>query len=70
MILTEAMKKNDNPVVVLGDLNDGQYSNTINILTEQPNYLFSGYEGRSDTALYATDTTSYQAAYLAKKQFP
>lgn len=56
MILTEAMKKNDNPVVVLGDLNDGQHSNTINILTEQPNYLFSGYKGGSDTALYAVET--------------
>lgn len=56
MILTEAMKKNDNPVVVLGDLNDGQHSNTLNILTEQPNYLFSGYKGGSDTALYTVET--------------
>lgn len=55
MILTDAMKKNDNPVVVLGDLNDGQHSNTLNILTEQPNYLFSGYKGGSDTALYAVE---------------
>lgn len=56
MILTDAMKKNDNPVVVLGDLNDGQHSNTLNILTEQPNYLFSGYKGGSDTALYTVET--------------
>ena len=56
MILTETMKDNDNPVVVLGDLNDGQHSNTINILTEQPNYLFSGYKGGSDTALYTVET--------------
>lgn len=56
MILTEEMKNNDNPVVVLGDLNDGQHSNTLNILTEQPNYLFSGYKGGSDTALYTVET--------------
>ena len=42
MILTEEMKKTDTPVVVLGDCNDGQHSNTLNILTGQPNYLLSG----------------------------
>jgi hypothetical protein len=53
MILTEEMKENDNPVVVLGDLNDSQSSNTLNILTGQPNYLLSGLSvGGSDTALY------------------
>ena len=39
-LLTEEMKKTDTPVIVLGDLNDGQHSNTLNILTEQPGYLF------------------------------
>ena len=53
MILTEEMKGNENPVVVLGDLNDSQHSNTLNILTGQPNYLLSGLSmGGSDTALY------------------
>jgi endonuclease/exonuclease/phosphatase family metal-dependent hydrolase len=53
MLLTEEMKDNENPVVVLGDLNDGQHSNTLNILTGQPNYLLSGLsKGGSDTAFY------------------
>jgi endonuclease/exonuclease/phosphatase family metal-dependent hydrolase len=56
MILTEEMKGNENPVVVLGDLNDGSLSNTLNILTGQPNYLFSGSTGGSDTALYTVGT--------------
>jgi predicted extracellular nuclease len=57
MILTEEMKGNENPVVVLGDLNDSQHSNTINILTGQPNYLLSGLsKGGSDTALYTAGT--------------
>ena len=38
-LLTEQMKGNDTAVVVLGDVNDGQHSNTVNILTEQPRYL-------------------------------
>jgi hypothetical protein len=56
MILTEELKGNENPVVVLGDLNDGSLSNTLNILTGQPNYLFSGSTGGSDTALYTVGT--------------
>lgn len=57
MILTEEMKGNENPVVVLGDLNDSQHSNTLNILTGQPNYLLSGLsKGGSDTALYTVGT--------------
>jgi endonuclease/exonuclease/phosphatase family metal-dependent hydrolase len=57
MILTEEMKGNANPVVVLGDCNDGQRSNTLNILTGQPNYLLSGHsKGGSDTALYTVGT--------------
>jgi len=57
MILTEEMKNNDNPVVVLGDLNDSQHSNTLNILTGQPRYLLSGLtKGGSDTALYTAGT--------------
>lgn len=57
MILTDEMKNNSNPVVVLGDCNDAQHSNTLNILTEQPNYLLSGYSrGGSDTSLYTIET--------------
>ena len=57
MILTDEMKNNSNPVVVLGDCNDAQHSNTLNILTEQPNYLLSGHSrGGSDTALYTVET--------------
>ena len=57
MLLTEEMKGNNNPVVVLGDLNDSQHSNTLNIVTGQPNYLLSGLsKGGSDTALYTTGT--------------
>lgn len=57
MILTEEMKGNENPVVVLGDCNDAQHSNTINILTGQPNYLLSGLsKGGSDTGLYTVGT--------------
>lgn len=57
MILTELMKGTDTPVMVLGDLNDGQQSNTLNILTGQPSYLLSGLsEGGSDDGLYAAGT--------------
>ena len=54
MILTERMKHTDEPVVLLGDLNDGENSNTLNILTGQPNYILSGLQqGGSDVDLYA-----------------
>jgi endonuclease/exonuclease/phosphatase family metal-dependent hydrolase len=57
MILTDEIKGNNKPVVVMGDLNDGQHSNTLNILTAQPNYLLSGHSlGGSDTALYTVGT--------------
>lgn len=52
VILNERMKDTDTPVVVLGDLNDGQHSNTLNILTGQPTYLFGDRKGGGDTALY------------------
>ncbi len=57
MLLTDAMKGNDNPVVVLGDLNDDKRSNTLNIITGQPNYLLSGLtQGGSDVDLYSAGT--------------
>ncbi len=55
-ILSTLMKGNHNPVIVLGDINDGQHSNTANILTEQPRYLVGGSIGGSDTALYTAQT--------------
>lgn len=57
LILTEKMKYSDTPVIVIGDLNDGQQSNTLNIITGQPNYLLSGLSaGGSDIDLYSTGT--------------
>ncbi len=56
MILTEQMKGTDTPVVVLGDCNDGQKSNTLNILTGQPRFLTTLSTGGGDTALYTVQT--------------
>ncbi|MGA9117658.1 MAG: endonuclease/exonuclease/phosphatase family protein [Bacteroidota bacterium] len=53
VILNEVMRENDQPVIVVGDINDGQNSNTQNILTEQPNYLFGDAMGGGDVALYS-----------------
>lgn len=51
------MKGTNTPVIVMGDLNDAQHSNTLNILTGQPNYLLSGLsEGGSDVDLYSVGT--------------
>lgn len=55
-LLSEQMKDNDTPVIVLGDINDGQHSNTANILTEQPRYLVGESKGGGDTALYTAQT--------------
>jgi hypothetical protein len=56
ILLTTAMKGTVTPVLVLGDLNDGQHSNTINILTEQPRYLVGESRGGVDTGLYTAQT--------------
>ncbi|MDN5762199.1 MAG: endonuclease/exonuclease/phosphatase family protein [Microlunatus sp.] len=56
MMLTEVMKGTVTPVIVLGDLNDGQHSNTLNITTEQPRYLVGESTGGSDVALYTAQT--------------
>ncbi len=57
MVIVDQIKDNDQPVVVLGDLNDGQLSNTLNIITGQPNYLMSALSrGGSDTDLYTVAT--------------
>lgn len=52
-ILSQLMKSSNAPVIVMGDINDGQSSNTQNILTEQPSYLFGNAIGGGDTALYS-----------------
>ncbi len=56
VILTEQMRSNDVPTVVLGDINDGMLSNTANILTAQPRYLVGNRLGGADSALYTTQT--------------
>ena len=56
ILLTEQMKGTVTPVIVLGDLNDGQHSNTVNILTEQPAYLVGESLGGADVGLYTAQT--------------
>jgi predicted extracellular nuclease len=56
ILLTNAMKGTVTPVLVLGDLNDGQHSNTVNIITEQPHYLVGESKGGADTGLYTAQT--------------
>lgn len=55
-LLNEEMKGTDNAVVVMGDINDGQMSNTANILTDQPAYLVGDSLGGGDVALYTAQT--------------
>ncbi len=55
-MLSEQMKGNNTPVIVLGDINDGQHSNTVNIVTEQPKYLVGDSVGGGDTSLYTAQT--------------
>lgn len=55
-LLTGLMRGTDTPVIVLGDINDGQMSNTANILTEQPRYLVGDSIGGGDLALYTAQT--------------
>ncbi len=38
VILNDTMAGTDTPTVVLGDLNDGQFSNTLAILSDQPSF--------------------------------
>jgi hypothetical protein len=55
VLLTNQMKHNDQPVVVLGDLNDGQLSNTLSIITQQPPfrmYESSRVGNRNDLGFY------------------
>jgi endonuclease/exonuclease/phosphatase family metal-dependent hydrolase len=56
LLLTEVMEDTEIPVIVLGDLNDGQHSNTVNIVTEQPRYLVGDLLGGADRGLYTAQT--------------
>ena len=56
VLLTEVMKGTVTPVIVIGDLNDGQHSNTVNIITEQPRYLVGKSTGGTDIGLYTAQT--------------
>lgn len=55
-MLTTIMSGNATPVIVLGDLNDGERSNTIDIITEQPRYLVGESRGGADNGLYSAQT--------------
>jgi predicted extracellular nuclease len=55
-MLTDEMRDTDTPVVVIGDCNDGQHSNTLNIMTGQPRFLTALAEGGGDTDLYTAQT--------------
>jgi hypothetical protein len=56
VMITKETKASDVPVVVIGDTNDGQNSNTLNILTGQPRYLTTLQSGGGDTDLYSAQT--------------
>ena len=56
LLLNQVTKQTGTPVVVLGDLNDGQESNTLDILTEQPQFLQPVSIGGRDTALYSAQS--------------
>lgn len=56
VLLTSVVKGSDTPVIVLGDINDGQHSNTANILTEQPRFLVGDAVGGADVGLYTAQT--------------
>jgi hypothetical protein len=56
VLITKITKGTPTPVVVIGDMNDGDNSNTLNILTEQPQYLSPLSEGGGDNALYTAQT--------------
>ncbi|PON13987.1 nuclease [Candidatus Entotheonella serta] len=59
VIVNNVTKGTDTPVVVLGDLNDGQLSNTLSVITQQPSYRLYEASRRgssSDVGLYAAGT--------------
>ncbi|QGQ18621.1 endonuclease/exonuclease/phosphatase family protein [Cellulomonas sp. JZ18] len=56
VLLTDVLRGTSTPVLVLGDVNDGQHSNTLDILTGQPRYLVGDSVGGTDTGLYTAQT--------------
>ncbi len=64
VILDRQMLGTDEPVVVLGDMNDGRLSNTLSVLTGQPKHLFEMTKRQSrerDAGLYlATHLEQYR----------
>ncbi|MGP9813869.1 endonuclease/exonuclease/phosphatase family protein [Rhodopseudomonas sp. NSM] len=55
IILNDTMRDTDDPTIVLGDINDGQFSNVVSILSGQPTFRViaaSRSGGRSDVGLY------------------
>ena len=56
VMVTKVARGTAAPVVVVGDMNDGADSNTLNILTEQPQYLSPLSTGGGDVALYTAQT--------------
>ncbi len=56
IILDDAMRGHDRPVVALGDMNDGQYADTLAVLSGQPSFRVAATSraGRhSDDGLYS-----------------
>jgi len=56
VLVTKLAKQTDTPVVIIGDMNDGKDSNTLNILSEQPTYLSPLSSGGGDNAMYTAQT--------------
>lgn len=52
------MKDKDQPVVVMGDLNDTEHSVTNTLVTGDPNYrlFLSGLAGNTDVGLYSSSS--------------
>lgn len=54
MMVTDALKGTDEPLILLGDLNDGAESNTLALISGQPNYITNILRrGGSDDDLYS-----------------
>ncbi len=56
IIVTDKVKETDIPAIIVGDVNDGDLSNTVNILTGQPRYLMGLSLGGGDADLYTAQT--------------
>lgn len=56
VLVTRIAKTTDTPVVLIGDMNDGKASNTLNVLSEQPTYLSPLSTGGGGNALYTAQT--------------